>query len=368
MGATPRRNATVFPYRGKWRVQYLDAFGKSRTMTAENRQEAYLKLAEIEGQVRAGYLNLSANQRPTFGEWLEYWLGVRKPELNPTTWHGYEASVRNWIKPLMGQLRIDTITPRQIQDLYSYLMETHELKSGTIRRLHSLLSSAFGFAKLQGLLSTSIMESVKQPRLERKAIEVFSVEEVETILRSASQKPPAAHLRWLLALRYGMRQGEVLGLKFADFDLVRKTVKIQRTVNSLPGQGVVELPTKSRNSTREIPIDSQVIQLLSQMDIRGFLFPAENGMPIDATVDARRWRGLLAGCGVRYLPLHSARHTVATHLMQKGVNPRVVQMLLGHSSPAYTLAVYVHPSIDEIEIAISQFMVREDKARPPAVC
>jgi integrase len=354
MSATPRRNATVFPYRGKWRVQYLDAFGKSRTMTAENRQDAYLKLAEIEGQVRGGYLNLSGSQRPTFGQWLDYWLGVRKPELSPTTWIGYEMSVRIWLKPLMGELRLDTITPRQIQDLYAYLMETHELKSGTIRRMHSLLSSVFGFAKLQGVISASVIDSVKQPRLERKTIEVFSTQELETIFKSLSQKPPAAHLRWLLALRYGMRQGEVLGLKFSDFDLVRKTLKIQRAVNSLPGQGVVELPTKSQNSTREIPIDSQVVQLISQMDGKGWLYPADNGMPIDATVDARRWRALLAGCGVRHLPLHSARHTVATHLMQEGTNPRVVQMLLGHSSPAYTLAVYVHPSMAEIASAIDK--------------
>jgi integrase len=357
MSATPRRNATVFPYRGKWRVQYLDAFGKSRTMTAENRQDAYLKLAEIEGQVRSGYLNLTGSQRPTFGQWLDYWLGVRKPELSPTTWIGYETSVRIWLKPLMGELRLDTITPRQIQDLYSYLMESHELKSGTIRRMHSLLSSVFGFAKLQGVISASVIDSVKQPRLERKSIEVFSTQELETILKSLSQKPPAAHLRWLLALRYGMRQGEVLGLKFSDFDLVRKTLKIQRAVNSLPGQGVVELPTKSQNSTREIPIDSQVVQLISQMDGKGWLYPADNGMPIDATVDARRWRALLAGCGVRHLPLHSARHTVATHLMQKGTNPRVVQMLLGHSSPAYTLAVYVHPSMDEIASALANATV-----------
>jgi integrase len=236
-------------------------------------------------------------------------------------------------------------------------METHELKSGTIRRMHSMLSSVFGFAKLQGVVSTSVIESVKKPRLERKSIEVFSTQEVETILKSLSQKPPAARLRWLLALRYGIRQGEVLGLKFSDFDLVRKRLKIQRTVNSLPGQGVVELPTKSRNSTREIPIDSEVVQLISQMDGKSWLYPAENGMPIDATVDARRWRALLAGCGVRHLPLHSARHTVATHLMQKGTNPRVVQMLLGHSSPAYTLAVYVHPSMDEIASALANASV-----------
>jgi hypothetical protein len=72
MGATPGRNATVFPYRGKWRVQYLDAFGKSRTMTAENRQQAYLKLAEIEGQcrVRAAQTSNIGNRKNFESSWI----------------------------------------------------------------------------------------------------------------------------------------------------------------------------------------------------------------------------------------------------------------------------------------------------------
>jgi len=64
-----RRKASVFPYRGKWRVQYLDLFGKSRTLTAASRQEAYLKLAEIEGQMRSGQLSLTSSDIPTVRTW-----------------------------------------------------------------------------------------------------------------------------------------------------------------------------------------------------------------------------------------------------------------------------------------------------------
>lgn len=350
--APQRRQASVFPYRGKWRVQYLDSFGRQRTLTAESRQAGYLKLAEIEGQIRGGFLNPTATSIPSFGQWLDYWLSARKPELNPTTWHGYESSCRNWIKPVMGHLRLDTVTPRQIQDLYSFLSQEHHLAAGTIRRLHSLFSSAFNLALQQGIIHRTPMLGVRQPKLERKAIEVFTRGEVETILKTAANKPPAAHLRWLLALKYGMRQGEVLGLKFTDFDPSKRTLRIQRTVNSLPGQGVVELPTKSKNATRTIPIDDQVFMLVSQLHAGEWLFESSAGGPLDASLDGSRWRALLEEAGVRHLPLHSARHTVATHLMQSGVNPRVVQMLLGHSSPAYTLATYVHPQLSEIAIAL----------------
>lgn len=347
-----RRKATVFPYRGKWRVQYLDLFGNQRTLSADTRQAAYLKLAQIEGEVRGGFLNPKADAMPSLSQWLLYWLDVRRPELNPTTWHGYESSCRNWLSPAMGELRLDLITPRQIQDLYGYLQTTHELSAGTVRRIHSLLSSAFNLALMQGVLKRSPLQGVKQPKLAKRVVEVFSVEEVERVLKVASRKPPEAHLRWLLALRYGLRQGEVLGLRFADFQLPQMTLKVERTVNSVPGRGIVELPTKSSYGNRTIPIDSEIVGLLSQLSGRAWVFSNEDGNPIDATVDSRRWRALLVEAGVRYLALHAARHTVATHLMQRGVNPRAVQLLLGHSSPAYTLATYVHPGLGELRMAL----------------
>jgi len=151
-----------------------------------------------------------------------------------------------------------------------------------------------------------------------------------------------------------MRQGEVLGLRFEDFDLVQRTVQIRRTVNSLPGKGVVSLPTKSKHSNRRIPIDGRVVGLVSQLDSsRGWLFSESGVMPIDAGCDQRRWRAVVAAAGVRYLPLHSARHSVATILMAQGANPKAVQMLLGHSSPAYTLATYVHPQVDDLRALLS---------------
>lgn len=348
-----RRKATVFPYRGKWRVQYIDTFGRQRTQTAETRKDAYLQLAEIEGQIRKGFLNLTPEQIPSLGQYLDYWLQKREPELNPTTFWGYQSHVANNLKPLMGSLRLDTVTARQIQDLYSYLLEAKSFKNGTVRKIHSILSSVFKLALQQGLITHSPIAGVTQPKFVQKQIEVFTKYEMESILRHASNKPPKAHLRWLLALRYGLRQGEVLGLKYGDFDLVSRTLKINRTVNSLPGKGVVELPPKSKNSARTIPLDAEVIQLLSQIqDGQGFVFAAEDGGALDATVDGRRWRALLVESQVRHLPLHSARHSVATHLVNGGANPRVVQLLLGHSSAAYTLSTYVHPDVHDIASAL----------------
>jgi len=349
-----RRNATVFPYRGKWRIQYLDIFGRSRTMTAESQQDAYRKLSEIEGKIRTGFLQVKKSEIPSVGAWLDYWLAHKKPDWNPTTHWSYESSARKWLRPALGALRMDTVTVRQLQDFYGYLQNQHNLANGTVRRIHSSLSSAFSLALKQGVISHNPVLNVVQPKFIRKPIETFTEIEVESILRHASEKPPEAYLRWLMALRYGLRQGECLGLKFGDFDILNQTLTISRTVNSLPGKGVIELPTKTQESKRIIPIDGEVIALLlklTQLESTPFLFAAANGLAMEATVDSRKWRALLKGAGIRYLQLHAARHTVATLLIARNVNARYVQLLLGHSSPSYTLATYVHPGVEDLRLA-----------------
>ena len=349
-----RRSASVFPYRGKFRLQYIDSFGRTRTKTANSRPEAYELLAEIQLRSANGYLNPKPRELPTLENYLRYWFEIKRLEVSPTTAWGFESHIKNYLVPLFGGQKLDEIAAYQIQDLYSYLLSECSLSAGTVRKVHSLLAGVFELATNQGLIQASPMEKIKPPKYVPKPPEVYSEVEVEKLLQSASYKAPEAHLRWLFALRYGMRQGEVLGLRFEDFDLVERTVQVRRTVNSLPGKGVVSLPTKSKHSNRRLPIGGQVVGLVSQLDSsRGWLFSESGVMPIDAGCDQRRWRALVAAAGVRYLPLHSARHSVATNLMSQGANPKAVQMLLGHSSPAYTLATYVHPQVDDLRALLA---------------
>lgn len=205
-------------------------------------------------------------------------------------------------------------------------------------------------AEDQGVITSSPVTKLRTPRYVPKTKDVYSDLELEKLLKTASERPPKAHLRWLLALRYGLRQGEVLGLKKSDFDHREKLLNITRTVNSLPREGVVELPLKSRHSARQIPLADDVLELAKAVTIEAeWLFSAPgSSMPIDASCDRRYWLRLVKDAGVRILPLHSVRHSVATSFIRKNVNPIAVQKLLGHASPAYTLATYVHLNESEL--------------------
>lgn len=346
-----RKQATVFPYRGKYRVQYLDTFGRQRTKTAETKKAAYQFLAQLEGHLRSGHLNPKTSEIPPLSIWLNQWLATKKLELSPTTTWGYQTHIDKYLIPALGNQRLDLVTVGQITELYRYLQQEEGLSPGTVRKIHALLSGASSAALNQGLILHSPISKLKPPKYVPKIREVFNEQEVEAILRTASNQPPKAFLRWIFALRYGMRQGEVLGLKFSDFDLTYKTLSISRTVNSLPGRGVVELPTKTKNSARTIPIDDQVEELVRRLRASaGWVFTGENDAksPMDATTDQRAWRRLLAQAQVRYLPLHSARHTAATAFIRNGANPKAVQLLLGHSSVAYTLGSYVQMAESDV--------------------
>lgn len=347
MANPERKSATVFPYRGKWRLQYVDLFGKQRTRTADTKREAFMLLAQIQNQEVIGQYALPKKGLPTVSQWLEFWLAKRAHELKPSTFQGYQINIRKWLMPALGHLRIDQLQPVHIQELYSYLQSEQRLSAGSVNRIHALLSGAMRMAITYGVIHSTPLQYVKKPKEPKKTMEIFTKAETQTILETASKQGSRAYARWILALRYGLRQGEVLGLKFADID--RGVLRITRAVKPIVGKGIVEIKPKSDSSQRAIPIDKHLQGLFAELYTEPALFVFGGLKPIDATKDYREWRKLLAKAGVRQLPLHAARHTCASELISRGVNPKAVQQLLGHASPAYTLSTYVQSDFLALE-------------------
>ena len=113
----PRKSASVFPYRGKFRIQYLDSFGRTRTKTAESYKQAHILLAEIHARQQQGFLNLPSKETPEFSSWLGYWLDKKQLEVSPTTSWGFQSHINNYLVPLLGNQKLDAIAAFQIQDL-----------------------------------------------------------------------------------------------------------------------------------------------------------------------------------------------------------------------------------------------------------
>ena len=359
-----KKSPTIFPYRGKWRIQYFDSEGRIRTKTAESQKDAYKDLAILEQLIASGRLPKRLQDLPTLGDWLQTWVEGRKGEIREITRIGFEASIRLHIIPALGSMRIDQVTTFQVEQLYKKLMKEKALSPATIHRIHALLKHSFGLAMRYGFIKTNPMQYVKVPKKETPRIEALTLDEINAILSVARNKGDVAYLRWLLALRLGMRQGECLALTLGDVNLAQGTISITKSLNTLPGQGFVISPPKSEKSNRLIPVDTETQRALAAV-LQGrfmdspdsLIFQTANGEPVDAKNDYTAWQSLLRMAGVRKQKLHAARHGAATLMVALGVDIRSIQLILGHSSPSFTLATYVHPNQATLRAALQKVEV-----------
>jgi integrase len=351
-----RKNPTIFPYRGKYRLQYVDSQGRNRTKTALNKHDAYKELVRLEQQLLIGTSTAGYKESPNLTEWLETWLKRRQSEVRITTFLGLESTVRLHIVPTLGQRRLDEVFVQHIEQLYASLLSNKGLSPATVRKVHVALGQAFSMAVRYGFLPRSPIAEVRVPAVRVSRKDTFDAQEVRLILDTASAISPRTYARFLLALRLGMRQGERLALNWNDLDLAQGLVRITKSVDAIPGLGAVVTPPKSAQSYREVPMDSETLlafikykeSISSVNTLSDLVFPSRSGNHANARVDYDAWKRLLRRARVRSLKLHDARHSAATLMLASGADARSIQFVLGHSSPGFTLATYVHPNTSRL--------------------
>ena len=194
-------------------------------------------------------------------------------------------------------------------------------------------------------------------------MKVLSGEQAQKFLEVAKDDPLEA--LYVLALTTGMRQGELLALKWEDIDFVHGTLQVRRTIARVAHKGFTISEPKTPKSRRSIQLAQMAIDALKrhrirQRELRLLAGPAWSdqrwvfcngvGNPIEATNMLRRsFRPLLTKAGLPIIRFHDLRHSVATLLLTAGIHPKIVQELLGHSQISLTLDTYSHvlPSLQE---------------------
>jgi integrase len=167
-----------------------------------------------------------------------------------------------------------------------------------------------------------------------------------------------------LAVTTGLRQGELLGLKWDDIDLEIGTLQVRRTLTTAKDGPVLSVP-KTKGSRRTVRLAQTALEALrSHLERQleeidqasdlwrenGLIFASEIGEPLSRQhITAHRFKSLLKRAGLPEIRFHDLRHTCATLLLSKNVNPKVVSEMLGHASIAITLDTYSHvlPNMQE---------------------
>ncbi len=288
------------------------------------------------------------------GEFFEDWLRAIIFSLRPRTFRRYSEYVRLHIVPALGEVRLTSLDARQIQLLYSEKI-AQGLSPMSVLHIHRVLRSALGQAERWGLVTTNAAQLADAPRPERVEMTTLSPEEARRFLLATSGDRLEA--LYVLAVTTGMRQGELLGLRWHDVDLEQRSIRITGSLQYVPGKGLTVTTPKTRRSRRHVLLSEIATDALEQhqtmqcmertnsatWDDNDLVFPNRIGRPMYATnMLSRSFAVVLESAGLPRIRFHDLRHTAATLLLGKGIHPKVVSEMLGHANTSMTLDVYSH--------------------------
>lgn len=337
---------------GKWCAAVTIESGRRRVYYGRTRQEAAEKLAEALLARKHG--TLTTGSRLTVAAFLNQWLqDVVKPSVRPWTYRGYEVLVRCHLIPEMGRVRLDKLTPEQVQGLMNRKREAG-LSAKTVQYMRGVLRTALNRALRWGLVPRNVADLVDGPKVERFEIQPFTRVEARSFLDAVRGNRLEA--LYSVALAMGLRQGEALGLRWQDVDLDTGTLHVRRQLQRVAGQ-LRQVPVKTARSRRTLAMPPSIVgslrehrrrqaqdQLLAGSRWRetGCVFTTSIGTPLEARNVVRSFKEILARAGLPDVRFHDLRHSCATLLLVQGVSPRVVMEILGHSQISLTMNTYSH--------------------------
>jgi len=319
---------------GQYKVPTPEGTKKTKYIYSKTRKDAATKLTAAMAERDSGVVYDSEGL--TVEGYLVEWLRSVRGTVRERTWKRSEEVVRLHIVPALGKTRLDRLSALQLQALYRSKLGSG-LSARTVRMVHTTAHKALKQAVRWSLIPRNVAEAVDPPRERATEIRPLDEGQVKGLLRAVRGERFEA--LYVLAVTTGMRSGELLGLRWEDVDLQAGTVQVRRTVFN----GRVEAP-KTAKARRNIKLNRASIAALCQHPRTGeWVFCNGVGGPLSVhNLHNRSWKPLLKKAGLPDMRFHDLRHTAATLLLTKGVHPKVVQEMLGHSSISITLDTYSH--------------------------
>jgi integrase len=335
---------------GRWEAAF-GVGGRRQRYLGRSPREVRLKLVAARRAFEQGIVLSGSSQRVE--EYLTRWLEDSvQPSVRWTTHRAYSLCMRRLL-PLIGHLRLSTLAPQAVQAAYATLLGKG-LSRRSVEQTHTVLHRALRQAVLWGLMLRNPTEAVTVPRPTRREMHTLSEEEVGRLFRASEGH--RLHALWVLLATTGLRLGEALGLLWSDIDFAASRLVVNRALQRQPGVDYAFVEPKTARSRRTVYLAKGTLSALSEHRRRqledqlaagpewnhsGLVF-ASIGRPIDGTWTHKWFRRALAQAGISRIRIHDLRHTAATHLLNRGVHPKVVQELLGHSTISLTLDTYSH--------------------------
>ena len=341
---------------GRWEGRYTVHTGtgpKRKVLYGKTRAEVAEKLTKAMVDRDGGLVFDTNNQ--TVAEYLARWLNDSvKGSVKPITFESYELLVRVHIVPALGRVKLKNLSPPHLQAFYRNRLDAG-LSPVTVRYLHALLHRSLKQALRWNLVHSNVAKAVDPPKIPRKSMHALTPTQARVFLDAAREDRLEA--MYVLAIHCGLRQGELLGLRWEDVDLEARTLRVSRTLSRTKDGPSFTAP-KTAKSRRTVQLTNGAIEALKRHSKRqaeeivsvdtlyqdqSLVFASEIGTPLNRhNVNYRSIKPLLKRAGLPNIRFHDLRHTCATLLLGRGVHPKFVQELLGHATIAITLDTYSH--------------------------
>lgn len=321
----------------------------------------------------------------TVDDWFELWLTNVVGDLAPNTLRNYRERYEQNVKSILGNFRLSDVKPLHCKMVLNAMEERYA--GSTIRQTYITMGTVFKAALMNDLINKHPMDGVRYTKPVRAVSDIrfLTVEEQEKFMEVA--KHSHNYYQYALLLETGLRTGELIGLTFDAIDFEKRNLTVNKTLEYRHKQKNWRAgPPKTLHSYRTIPLTTRAFEILKDlydrrkerkssdllsknleyMDrhtgqkatlvMKDLVFinfrtgePAKN-----SSYDTHLYK-LCDEAGIKRFSMHVLRHTYATRAIERGVQPKVLQRLLGHSSIKTTMDRYVHVTDDSMAKAIQQF-------------
>lgn len=333
-----------------------------KTVKAVNDREAKKLYYEFESAVLRG--DLTQTVKIKLGDFaLQWYKEYCEPRLAGSTLRNYKRCLQQRIIPALGHIDIRVLQPFHIIPFINGLTQVNSRLDGRAGDVNGqaamycyrVLSSMLAIAAKWGAIPTNPCEKVDPPKIRKKTIPSYNVQETQELLEALDQVQIRERMMITLALGTGMRLGELLALQWSDIDFFAGTLRIIRSCQAIPHQGLSTKEPKNESSIRCVTLPESTIGMLIQYKQwqddekfrlgnewieQGWVFSTEKGLLIHPSTLSHWFKRFLEDNELPQMPFHGLRHTSASLLLAAGAPIKNVSTRLGHADIRTTGNIY----------------------------